>query len=436
MNIYQKRKSPQKQKGVVIVFSTLAMAVLIGAGALALDIGNLILSKSKLQNLADAAALSAAKAIDLGGDQASAITAGKSTINDNLGYDGFSAIVLDDSNITIEFSETLPFDTSTATTDSTYVRVKIENVDIPDFLVTIFSVNLSARASAVAGPSSSLGRSCNIVPLSVCAGNSTESGNIFGFEADKLHVLKSSTTDLSNIGPGNFMPLALTDINGDTQNGADKYGEALAGKYNSCISLDENTVTTEPGNMVGRTTDLDTRFEGYSLNGNGNSTEFPPDIISTIEEPANVTLNNDGTDYIVDRGVDDVFNHNDYLAAYSNLENTDLPDYEECLESSSCQSSGFNRRVITVPILDCNSITAGSGNGRATVPLKGLGCFFLTQPVSETSLIGANGQGQNSWIIGEFIDECRNNSGDPSLTPNQNGPYKIVLFDDPDSEDS
>ncbi|PSU35994.1 Tad domain-containing protein [Photobacterium lutimaris] len=427
---------PGKQRGVVVVFATLAMVVLIGAGALALDIGNLILSKSKLQNLADAAALSAAKAIDLGGDQTAAITAGKATINENLGYDGYSAITLTDNNITVEFSEILPFDTSTATADSTYVRIRIENVDIPDFLVTIFSVDLSTRASAVAGPSSSLGRSCNIVPLSVCAGNSTNSGNIFGFEPDKLHVLKSSTTDLSQIGPGNFMPLALTDINGSTQNGADKYGEALAGKYNSCISLGENTVTTEPGNMVGRTTDLDTRFDGYNGNGNGNSTEFPPDIVSNIEAPANVTLNNEGTQYIVDRGIDAVFSHNDYLTAYSNLKDTDLPDYEECLESSSCQSAGFNRRVITVPIIDCDSITAGNGNGRATVPLKGLGCFFLTQPVSETSLIGANGQGQNSWIIGEFIDECRNNSGDPSLTPNQNGPYTIVLFDDPDSEDS
>ena len=41
--------SYRSQQGVVAVFATLAMAVLIGAGALALDVGNLVLSKGKLR---------------------------------------------------------------------------------------------------------------------------------------------------------------------------------------------------------------------------------------------------------------------------------------------------------------------------------------------------------------------------------------------------
>ncbi|PSW15817.1 hypothetical protein C9J01_02030 [Photobacterium rosenbergii] len=436
MNIYQKRKSPQKQKGVIVVFSTLAMAVLIGAGALALDVGNLILSKGKLQNLADSAALTAAKTIDLGGDQASAITAGTNAINNNLSYDGFKAISLDSATITFEFSESLPFDSSTATTSSTYVRVRIENVDIPDFLVSIMNIDLNTRASAVAGPSSSMGSSCNIVPLSICAGPDHSDTNISGYDMSTHHVLKASSSTPSDIGAGNFMPVSLGD------NGADAYGDALAGSYDSCLSTSD-TITTEPGNMVGKTLALDTRFEfseaDKDLEPNGyKKTEFLPDMYSDFSRDNAVYVmenTNEGASYITGPVHDDVMTYSEYKTNYDGYEN-----YEACLESSACQKKGYYRRVLTVPILDCDEIIT-KANGRAEVKMLGFGCFFLTQPVSVTSeQSGDNskngGAGNGSWIVGEFISNCRNNSGNPSYEPNETGPYRIVLFDDPDSGDS
>jgi len=159
------------QKGIVAIFATLAMVVLIGAGALALDVGNLILSKGKLQNLVDSAALSAAKAIDLGGDHATAILAGNEAINNNLVLDGLGSMTIDDTDIHYEFSESLPFDSATSTASSQYVRVRIEDVDVADYLVAIFNIDMSARSSAVAGPSSSITTTCNVVPLSICEGS-------------------------------------------------------------------------------------------------------------------------------------------------------------------------------------------------------------------------------------------------------------------------
>ncbi|WEM45623.1 Tad domain-containing protein (plasmid) [Photobacterium sp. DA100] len=422
---------PSKQKGVVVVFATLAMAVLIGAGALALDVGNLVLSKGKLQNLADSAALSAAKTIDLGGTQADAITAGTQAINDNLSYDGYTAIELDNATIAFEFSENLPFDPSTATTDSPYVRVRIENVDIPDFLVSIMKIDLSTRASAVAGPSSSLGRSCNIVPLSICAGDDSSENNIAGYSTETLHVLKASSTNPSDLGPGNFMPITLTDADGNPQTGADAYREALAGKYDSCLTLKEGEqITTETGNMVGPTLALDSRFEGFKVPGLKDE-DYIPDINSEYDKDniAAVMLNPETNKYEPNKTAGDLYSYSDYMGKYESQ------NYESCLNSSSCQEKGYFRRIVTVPILDCS--TASKNGGRMEVELKGLGCFFISQPVSETTTIDDNsGNGDGSWIIGEFIKDCRNNSGNASNEPNEEGPYKIVLFADPDSGDS
>ncbi|MFZ6043791.1 pilus assembly protein TadG-related protein, partial [Vibrio natriegens] len=99
---------PGRQRGIVAIFATIAMAVLIGAGALALDVGNMLLSKGKLQNLADSAALSAAKTLDLGGTQAEAIAAGTLAITDNLASDNYRSVSIEDTDIIFEFSEQLP----------------------------------------------------------------------------------------------------------------------------------------------------------------------------------------------------------------------------------------------------------------------------------------------------------------------------------------
>ncbi|WP_299013384.1 pilus assembly protein TadG-related protein [uncultured Photobacterium sp.] len=437
--------SPLKtQKGIVAIFATLAMAVMIGAGALALDIGNLTLSKGKLQNLADSAALSAAKTIDLGGDHSEAIAAGNQTITDNLNLDGFDSISISDANITIEFSETLPFDTSTATATSPYVRVRLENIDIPDFLVSVFSVDLNTRASAVAGPSTSVERACNIAPLSICEGDSAST--VSGYSSNSLHVLKASSSTDSSVGSGNFQPVALTDSEGNPLSGANSYKDALAGSFDACLNVIENEpISTEPGNMVGPSLGIDTRFGIYKGDLKKDSALYPPDIDSSyasdyvkvktevqVDADGNTMIDTDGNainKYVANKSYNDMHNYSKYTTTYSSI------DYETCLASSSCQSQGYYRRIITVPILKCDEAT--KSGGRMDIPLKGLACFYLVQPMSVTEHEDDNGGGGNgSWLIGEFISECRINTGNPGLNPNEDGPYKIVLFKDPDSEDS
>jgi len=417
------------QKGVVAIFATLAMVVLIGAGALALDVGNLILSKGKLQNLVDSAALSAAKAIASGGDQAAAILAGNEAINNNLILDGFGSMTIDGTDIHYEFSESLPFDSSTSTTTSPYVRVRIEDVDVADYLVIIFNIDMSARSSAVAGPSSSLGGTCNIVPLSVCQGPDTgeDGSNISGYEQGSLHVLKASLQNDSSIGAGNFMPMALYDADGNLNKGADAYKKALAGDYDACLDFSNETITSEPGNKVGPSLAIDSRFFEDKI---GNKTYYP-DTHPEYDKanPLQVITETDDSGVASYQTTQAPLDSGSYFEQYMNRYKNQ--SYDACLDGSCGR---YFRRILTVPIIDCDAIPKP---GRTAVPFKGFACFFLVQPVSATNHVDkSNGQGNGSWIVGEFIKNCRNNTGEPGMAPNDKGPYKIVLFNDPDSEDS
>jgi len=55
---------PDKQRGAVAIITGLAMVVLVGFAGLALDGGRLYLTKTELQNAADACALAAAYETD------------------------------------------------------------------------------------------------------------------------------------------------------------------------------------------------------------------------------------------------------------------------------------------------------------------------------------------------------------------------------------
>ncbi len=53
-------RTPTSQRGIYLAVSSLIIVVLIGTGALAIDLGRLFLLRSQMQNAADSAALAAA----------------------------------------------------------------------------------------------------------------------------------------------------------------------------------------------------------------------------------------------------------------------------------------------------------------------------------------------------------------------------------------
>jgi hypothetical protein len=387
-------KTGRSQKGSVLVLATVSMVVLIGMTGLALDMGHGYLLKTRLQNALDAAALSGAKTLDTTRDpfqaEIDAVATFEFNINDDLNDPGLVA--------TFEFSDTLiPF--IAGGLDPLYVRARLDTMPRAMWFAHVLpgvGNSMNVAATAVAGPSPTLGVICDIAPIMVCgdpdADDDCSDGDCYGYEfnldsTDEI-VLKTGASSGWEVGAGNYQLISLDGSKG----GAD-IRENMAGSFENCISTDEG-IETEPGNKVGPVSQgLNTRFGIYNGPFSADDEDiYKPDLVSNTQAP------------------DSYFS--DYLDQYGmGLSGFDHPDGEA------------ERRIVAVPIGNCTGTTNGSG----TVELLGLGCFFLTQPAE---------QGGQQRVYGQFVTGCqaRGIAGpDPVMGP---GPYIIQLYKDPDSGDA
>lgn len=99
-------KMLRKKDGQSLIITAMLMVVLLGSAALAVDVGSLFLSKSNLQNAADAAALAGAS--ELPDDPAAAIVVAKDYLLKNNVPDDSSTITTgeNDKSITVTISST------------------------------------------------------------------------------------------------------------------------------------------------------------------------------------------------------------------------------------------------------------------------------------------------------------------------------------------
>lgn len=418
------------QRGAVLVLYAIGMLAILLVAGLALDGSHAMLNKSRLQNTTDAAALAAAKVLDDTANEGQAQTAAVAMFTANADDAGNRELGLawggggGDINVTVQFSRTVaPF--QPGTTPANYVRVIATNFTMPAWLIQLMGMQEKiVAATAVAGPSPSIGSSCDLVPLIVC-GDPAQPPNpldpnstIWGYARHEVHVLKGgseSGSSSGDIGPGNFQ-LARP---GESSGGAD-LRENLAGGAEACSNVGD-TVATEPGNSVGPTVQgINTRLNRFS--GPIDPGDYPPDVI--IDQQGSDLEYDDDTDTItLDNGAttvnsaDDLdFNYNDYTTRVAAL------NYS--LQPSPIGPGAFDRRNMPIYIADCS----GSNAGATTMPILGFGCFFLLQEATQ--------KGNEAELFGEFQDLCNAEgvSGpDPTAIP---GPYRIQLYKDSDSYDS
>jgi hypothetical protein len=168
---------------------------------------------------------------------------------------------------------------------------------------------------------------------------------------------------------------------------------------------------------------LNTRFGQYL--GGMNQSTYPPDTVTTATSPE-LALDSDGSTVIFRGGgpVNSIDDLNFSFDDYTNRQ--ELGEFDEV-------NGVPQRRVLAVPFVDCSGIN----QGQSSLPLVGLGCFFILQPVQQG---GPAGGGNDSNVFGEFIGDC-GAGGTPGPDPNPNpeentGIYKIVLHNDPLSPDS
>lgn len=426
-------KSSYSQRGAVIVLIAVAMGALILAAGWALDMGHVFLNKTRLQNTADAAALAAAKALDDTGNTALATAEALQAFGNNASAAGNGELARaygsgnGSIQVTIEYSATLPPFTPGAA-NGPYVRVRATGFVMPAWLVRVGGIlQKTVAATAVAGPRTLNSGStvCNVAPMMVCGDAGAGAAGHWGYEPNAPEVLKKSTPGgQSGVGPGNFQ---LIQLGGP---GAAVVRDNMAGSYGACL-VGGTTIQTQTGNEAGPVAQgLNTRFGQYSGPMNNAQATYPPDVIVDAQSPALSAAESvpgdpsqgydvyQGSDLITAETVSQLYDYQEYML---DLANPGRYDYQPVNEGGI---GAFERRVLAVPVGDCN----GTVNGQGSVSLLGFACFFLLQPAEQ--------QGNDSFVYGQFVTDCAV-TGTPGPSPEAGtGPHIIQLYDDPASNDS
>ena len=167
----------RQQRGVVAIIVGLSIAAMVGFAGLAIDAGRLYVTKTELQNAADACALAAS--FELNG--APTIPPANFALAENAGLlvaernrVGFQGAQIDRADVTVEFSNLLSggaWLTAGANPpgDARYVRCTIPEAGIaPMFMQVLGAGPSTVRAAATASlvPSQQV---CNGIPLAMCA---------------------------------------------------------------------------------------------------------------------------------------------------------------------------------------------------------------------------------------------------------------------------
>lgn len=259
------------QRGAVAVMMAVAMMVFIGFLGIVLDLGNLFIRKTELQNAADAAALAGAKRLD---GTAPGIT---NAVNDAKAMAALNASDFDQTSVTIldaniEFapdpdgpwsdiaaSQTQPF-------NKRYIKVDTTNIaqgTRPTWFMKAVSAaqgNTTATALAVAGAPI-----CENLPMFVCAPDPSlgAAGN-WGFVAGRAHRLADAPPGSTAPGPGNVGYMDPVPPGAPSLiNGADQMREIMCRGKTFCITGPGTySSLTQPafGTMARA---LNTRFDKY-----------------------------------------------------------------------------------------------------------------------------------------------------------------------------
>lgn len=348
---------------------TIGALAVIGTAGFALDLGLAYLTKTRMQNAVDAAALAAARVLFVTGSTAQATAVGTDAFSSNVA--GLTPAITVTPALTFSDQQS-PFAAGGA--NPRYVRVAANGVSLSTYLIQVMGIGtMTLNATAMAGPVGTTGEICGALPLALCGTNNGDTdcsdGSCFGLSMNSGTTVQSG----NKIGPGNF---GLMELGCGT--GADCVRSGMAGGEEACFTPG-STLGTEPGKKSGPVSQgLNTRFNNYLGGGGLNATDHPPDVV-----------------------IDGPLTHAQYEARLADSSSWDIPDGVP------------GRRIAVVPVIDCGAQISG----RTTVTVLGQGCVFLTD-------LSSNGD-----VNAQLIPTCTVSGGTPSGGGVTSG-ARIVLFQD------
>jgi hypothetical protein len=477
-------KTHCSQNGSVLVITAVfALLVMMGMAGLAIDMSHAYTNKTRLQNLADSLALSAAISMSkkensaaitdvekyaefyaetqtfpkfLDGSGNGELKSGIKCTEDDPTTDDVNEYC--DGQLTFTFSTSLDSDWLAAggITDAKFVRVEINQMTVATWFANVMGFDdLAVSTTAVAGPAPII--PCDVAPLMMCT-NVDEDGDgdfkeeddvdldcndddrCFGYKKNTVYCMRQSasgnTTETDcpavpseylGMGAGNFSLLDFGEYPEIPYNGANAVRFCMAGDLsckNAVCKAEKDEDTGLP--VVTSQTGVEAGPVAQGLNTRFN--DFGGSMKGTY------------TSYKPDM----IVSHTSTLSknaqtlgsetATNIFENGYKPLQASAFKDATDPGGAYaeyRRRIIPIPMVDCTAfdtnkdgqIGPGDSGGGKDLNVLGFGCFFLTAPVEQ--------KGNAAYIYGEFLgsDICNATGVDTSLY--DFGYYRIILYKDP-----
>lgn len=422
------RGRPARQRGVVAIVVGLMLAVLIGFIGLALDGGRLYLTKTELQNAADACALAAS--YELTGSPTIAAeafnradAAGRTVAQ--LNKFNFQGTAIGAPDISVGFGTTLSAGSTwvaaaVAPADAKYVRCTIDRNaangrGIAPYFMQVLGFGQATVMSLATATLSPAQSNC-AVPMALCAQGGPPN---YGYTPGDWVSMNFSQSGGAANYTGNFRwidfdPSAPTP--GCSGGGAQELACLMAGTgqcslpspiTGSCSSSGNGNPT--PG-CVGQNGSINSLERAYNTRfgvyGGGYSiANSPPDFTGNGYSTENWTLGRNAY-----AGTDPSGQSNFQAARSAFLPITNPPGVDPAFYGGGDQpatqaqhvSNGADRRLVVVPIVDCAGFTSGQH-----APVRAYACVLLLDPYRR--------QGNNVMSRMEYLG-LSNVAGSPCAT--------------------
>lgn len=370
------RNRPARQRGAVAIVVGLLIAVLVGFIGLALDGGHLYLTKTELQNSADACALAASYELTGAPSIAPASFARAEAAGQTVGQMNkvdFQGSAISNSEISVSFGTALSSGSGwvgagAASPSSKYVRCTLTRGGIAPWFMQVIGFGpqtVSSLATATLAPAQT---NCAI-PLAVCSrgpaaasppfrltagqwinGRFDAGGGVFGgFNWIDFTPPAGGENELAGLLEGNGVcTLHIPDPVGKAGTMGDKAARAWNTRFGLYHKPGSTTVTTAPPD-----------FTGYSYR----PTNWPSqaDALADFRSKRNAHAPY-GTDVANGNSITGLSLNDDYNPTTTVLQHTQY---------------GADRRLVVAPIVNCD-VWASS----QTVPIRGWACVLLLHPIA------------------------------------------------------
>ena len=402
-----------RERGAIAIIVALTLSVMLGFVGLAIDGGRLYLTKTELQNAADACALAAS--YELTG--APAIAADAFTRADAAGQSigqknkvDFQGTAIAAGDITLTYSSSLAGGWTAAggaPANSKYVRCTVRRTGIQPYFMQVLGIGdqtVSALATATLAPAQT---NC-AVPMALCMKGAApnygyaagewvpmdfnEQGNNANFTGNFRWIdftpPAGGATELANLLKGSGQCSLPEPITGSCGGGG---GQALPG----CVGQ------TGAINSIDKA--YNTRFGVYSPGG-GSVASNPPDRTGNSYSIENWTLGSNA----YAGAVAGQTNFKNSRAAHLPITNPlgISPKFFQNNDTIATQpehtASGTDRRMVVLPMVDCGNFASGQYG-----PVRAYACVLLLDPYRR--------QGNNVTSRLEFVGRS-NVTGSPCAT--------------------